>query len=135
MGTLLVSLHPRLSQHNSDKLLSSSVFFFGGMALHLSTAILAHLFSYDMTWGSTGKEVEKSTFFIEVPRIFRKFWLTLSTCTLIIAMIIVMNSELVPFEWRIQGWNWAIVLPLGMCVGCHMLLPIVLNPWLMKFSF
>ena len=26
----------------------SSLFFFGGMSIHLSTAILAHLFSYDM---------------------------------------------------------------------------------------
>ncbi|KAF5376599.1 hypothetical protein D9757_009590 [Collybiopsis confluens] len=33
-------------------------FFFGGLSIHLSTAILAHLFSYDMTWGSTGKEID-----------------------------------------------------------------------------
>ena len=26
----------------------SSLFFFGGMSIHLSTAMLAHLFSYDM---------------------------------------------------------------------------------------
>ena len=25
-----------------------SVFFFGGLSIHLSTALLAHLFSYDM---------------------------------------------------------------------------------------
>ena len=63
-----------------------SLFFFGGMSIHLSTAMLAHLFSYDMycvcpyftqcfftemgiffsrTWGSTGKEVERSSFWIE----------------------------------------------------------------------
>ena len=56
------------------------------MSIHLSTAMLAHLFSYDMylsiyllclafvqftedgyfrTWGSTGKEVERSSFWIE----------------------------------------------------------------------
>ncbi|KAG6876941.1 hypothetical protein C0993_011855 [Termitomyces sp. T159_Od127] len=42
-----------------------SVFFFGGLSIHLSTAVLAHMFSYDMTWGSTVKEVERSTFWIE----------------------------------------------------------------------
>ncbi|KAG6816081.1 hypothetical protein H0H93_008560 [Arthromyces matolae] len=41
------------------------VFFFGGLSIHLSTAILAHMFSYDMTWGSTVKEVERSTFWLE----------------------------------------------------------------------
>ncbi|KAG6878989.1 hypothetical protein C0992_006047 [Termitomyces sp. T32_za158] len=41
------------------------VFFFGGLSIHLSTAVLAHMFSYDMTWGSTVKEVERSTFWIE----------------------------------------------------------------------
>ena len=60
------------------------------MSIHLSTAILAHLFSYDMyvfafvgivqfidadcfffrTWGSTGKEVERSSFWIEGGFIF-----------------------------------------------------------------
>ncbi|KAK2464534.1 hypothetical protein APHAL10511_003441 [Amanita phalloides] len=41
------------------------VFFFGGLSIHLSTAMLAHMFSYNMTWGSTVKEVERSTFWIE----------------------------------------------------------------------
>ncbi|KAG1743596.1 uncharacterized protein EDB91DRAFT_1038930, partial [Suillus paluster] len=44
--------------------------------VHLSTALLAHMFSYNITWGATKKEVEHSNFFIEVPRIFKRFWLT-----------------------------------------------------------
>jgi len=32
-----------------------SLFFFGGLSMHLTTAILAHMFSYNITWGATKK--------------------------------------------------------------------------------
>jgi cellulose synthase/poly-beta-1,6-N-acetylglucosamine synthase-like glycosyltransferase len=111
------------------------LFFFGGLAIHLSTALLAHLFSYDMTWGSTGKEVERSTFWIEVPRIWQRFKLSFIICFLCIVMMIIFTTEAVPFEYQIPGWNWALIIPLSLTVGCHILLPIVLNPWLMIFSY
>ncbi|KAJ6492434.1 glycosyl transferase family group 2-domain-containing protein [Mycena vitilis] len=111
------------------------LFFFGGLSIHLSTAILAHLFSYDMTWGSTVKEVERSTFWIEVPRIWERFKLSFIICFAAIVMMIVMQSNAVPFEWQIPGYNWALNIPLSLVVGCHILLPIVLNPWLMIFSY
>ncbi|KAJ7850350.1 glycosyl transferase family group 2-domain-containing protein [Mycena leptocephala] len=110
------------------------LFFFGGLSIHLSTAILAHLFSYDMTWGSTVKEVERSTFWIEVPRIWQRFKLSFIICFMAIAMMIVMQSNAVPFEWQIAT-NYALTIPLSLVVGCHILLPIVLNPWLMIFSY
>lgn len=111
------------------------LFFFGGLSIHLSTALLAHMFSYDMTWGSTGKEVEKSTFWIEVPRILKGFWLSFVICFAIIIMMIVFASPAVPYEWQIWGYQFALIIPLSLVVGCHILLPIVLNPWLMKFSY
>ncbi|KAF9473864.1 hypothetical protein BDN70DRAFT_352918 [Pholiota conissans] len=111
------------------------LFFFGGMSIHLSTALLAHLFSYDMTWGSTGKEVELSSFWIEVPRIWQRFKLSFMICFACIAMMVIFTTELVPFEWQIPGWNWALIIPLSLVVGCHILVPIVLNPWLMIFSY
>ncbi|KAJ7732133.1 glycosyl transferase family group 2-domain-containing protein [Mycena metata] len=111
------------------------LFFFGGLSIHLSTAILAHLFSYDMTWGSTVKEVERSTFWIEVPLIWKRFKLSFIICFAVIIMMIVFTSKSVPFDWQIQGWNWALNIPLSLVVGCHILLPIVLNPWLMIFSY
>ncbi|KJA17902.1 hypothetical protein HYPSUDRAFT_205759 [Hypholoma sublateritium FD-334 SS-4] len=111
------------------------LFFFGGMSIHLSTALLAHLFSYDMTWGSTGKEVELSSFWIEVPRIWQRFKLSFCICIACIAMMVVFTTEAVPFEWQIPGWNWALVIPLSLVVGCHILVPIVLNPYLMIFSY
>ncbi|KAJ7723831.1 glycosyl transferase family group 2-domain-containing protein [Mycena maculata] len=111
------------------------LFFFGGLSIHLSTAILAHLFSYDMTWGSTVKEVERSTFWIEVPLIWQRFKLSFIICFAAIIMMIVFTSNAVPFEWQIPGYDWALNIPLSLVVGCHILLPIVLNPWLMIFSY
>jgi hypothetical protein len=32
-----------------------SFFFFGGLSIHLTTALLAHMFSYNMTWQATKK--------------------------------------------------------------------------------
>ncbi|KAH6902701.1 glycosyl transferase family group 2-domain-containing protein [Coprinopsis sp. MPI-PUGE-AT-0042] len=88
-----------------------------------------------LTWGSTGKEVERSSFWVEVPRIWQNFKLTFTICFLTIAMMIIFTTPVVPYEWRIWGWEWALIIPLALNVGCHILLPIVLNPWLMIFSY
>jgi len=34
--------------------------FLGGLSLHVSQALLAHMFEINMTWGSTGKEVSQN---------------------------------------------------------------------------
>ncbi|KAH7890394.1 glycosyl transferase family group 2-domain-containing protein [Phlebopus sp. FC_14] len=47
-------------------------FFFGGLGIPLAQSILAHLFSYDITWSATKKEVERSNFFKEVPKILKR---------------------------------------------------------------
>ncbi|KAF4458625.1 hypothetical protein FALBO_14636, partial [Fusarium albosuccineum] len=47
--------------------------FFGGIAFHISVALLAHLFHIDMQWGATSKEKEDSNFFQEIPKIFNTF--------------------------------------------------------------
>ncbi|KAI0315682.1 glycosyl transferase family group 2-domain-containing protein [Amylostereum chailletii] len=109
--------------------------FFGGLSIHLSQALLAHMFSYNITWGATKKEVERSNFFIEVPRILRRFWLALIICVLIFVMMIVLGTSLTPIIWRIPGVSWAVIFPLAITAGCHVLFPIVLNPWLMIFSY
>src|SRR5882757_5513512 len=56
MGSVLVSFDDFLGFLGTDWVLifdfflsiTSSLFFFGGMSIHLSTAMLAHLFSYNM---------------------------------------------------------------------------------------
>ncbi|KAG8851281.1 hypothetical protein FRC20_001789 [Serendipita sp. 405] len=110
-------------------------FFFGGLSLHLSGAVLAHLFSYNMTWAATKKEVEFSNFFKEVPKIFKRFWLSILISFLSIAMIIVFSLPVMPREWRIDGSGWAVIFPLAIQAGCHILYPIVLNPWLLLFTY
>jgi hypothetical protein len=112
-----------------------SFFFFGGLSVHLSQAVLAHLFSYNITWGATKKEVEQSNFFIEVPRILRRFWLSLVISFLMIAIMIVLSTSLVPRGWQIPGDAWAVIFPLAIVAGSHILFPVVLNPWLMIFSY
>ncbi|KAL0059149.1 hypothetical protein AAF712_014121 [Marasmius tenuissimus] len=47
-------------------------FFFGGLSIPVSQAILAHLFSVNITWSATKKEVERSNFFKEIPKIVKR---------------------------------------------------------------
>lgn len=110
-------------------------FFFGGLSIHLTQALLAHLLSINMTWAATKKEVERSNFFIEVPRIIRRFWLALLLSFFTIALMVVLTTSLVPVGWQIPGIDWAVIFPLAVVATCHILFPIVLNPWLMIFSY
>ncbi|KIK65212.1 hypothetical protein GYMLUDRAFT_386618 [Collybiopsis luxurians FD-317 M1] len=110
-------------------------FFFGGLSIHLSAALLAHMFSYNIKWEATKKEVERSNFFIEVPRIWKRYRHIMVLGFIAIATMIVLSLDFVPPSWRIPGTSWAIILPLSIVVSGHMLFPIVLNPWLMIFSY
>ena len=113
----------------------NSFFFFGGISIHLSQALLAHLFSYNITWGATKKEVEKSNFFKEVPKILSRFWLALTLSFIVLVMIGILSTSLIPLAYRIPPDAWAVIFPLALVAGCHILFPIVLNPWLMIFSY
>ncbi|KAI0919925.1 hypothetical protein AcV5_001863 [Taiwanofungus camphoratus] len=110
-------------------------FFFGGLSIHLSQALLAHLFSYNISWGATKKEVERSNFWLEVPKILKRFWLALVLSILLCVVMIIFTTGLIPEGWRISSWDWAVIFPLAIVAGCHILYPIVLNPWLMIFSY
>ena len=95
--------------------LNPSFIFFGGLSIHISQAILAHLFSYNITWGATKKEVERSNFWMEVPKILKRFWLSLVISALCVITVIIFATGLVPSEWRIEKSSWSLILPL-MCV-------------------
>ncbi|KAF8634047.1 hypothetical protein AX17_004311 [Amanita inopinata Kibby_2008] len=110
-------------------------FFFGGLSIPLSQAILAHIFSYNITWSATVKEVERSNFFKEIPKILKRFWFPFLVSFVLILGMIVCGTPLVPIEWRVDGSGWAVIFPLSIVAGCHILFPIVLNPWLMVFSY
>ncbi|KAG9044384.1 hypothetical protein FS842_001486 [Serendipita sp. 407] len=109
--------------------------FFGGLSIHLSKAILAHMFSYNITWGATKKEVERSNFFLEVPKILSRFRVALVVCALTIAGIIVLGLPFMPLEWKIRHDNWSVIVPLAIATVSHVLYPIILNPYLMVFSY
>ncbi|KAF8902849.1 glycosyl transferase family group 2-domain-containing protein [Mucidula mucida] len=110
-------------------------FFFGGLSIPVSQALLAHLFSYDISWSATVKEVQRSNFFKEIPKIVKRFWFPLTVSLLLIAAMVILSTGLVPYAWRIDGSAWAVIFPLAVVVACHVLFPIVLNPWLMVFSY
>ncbi|KAH0828624.1 glycosyl transferase family group 2-domain-containing protein [Lanmaoa asiatica] len=89
-------------------------FFFGGLGIPLSLAMLAHLFSYDITWTATKKEVERSNFFKEVPKILKRFWFSFLVCIVLIAGMIIVSTPLVPYQWQLTGNGWAVILPLAL---------------------
>lgn len=108
------------------------VVFLGGVSLHVSQALLSHLFSIDMTWGATAKEAENTTFFKEIPKVINKFKGTFIFCFGSTAMMIVL-SRFVPYFWRID--DFVAIYPLSALVVCHFFLPVALNPGLMRFTW
>lgn len=108
--------------------------FLGGLSLHVSAALLAHMFEIDMTWGATSKEAEFSNFFIEVPKVLKRFkWSMLFALISIIGMIVLATGNFIPYSWRIK--DFTAILPMSTVAASHMLLPIALNPALMTFSW
>ncbi|KAH0835762.1 glycosyl transferase family group 2-domain-containing protein [Lanmaoa asiatica] len=118
----VLSTPPRISSlfsFQSIILPHSSFFFFGGLSIHLSQALLAHLFSYNITWGATKKEVERSNFFLEVPKIWRRFRVALVlSFVMAVAMIVLSTSvNVVPIGWQVDAGDWAITFPLAYVIG------------------
>lgn len=87
-----------------------------------------------MTWGATSKEAEFSNFFIEVPKVLRRFeWSIAFALLSIVGMVVLATAEVVPWNWRIR--DFIAVLLMGTVAASHLLMPIVLSPALMSFSF
>ncbi|BFZ64387.1 hypothetical protein YB2330_005530 [Saitoella coloradoensis] len=106
--------------------------FMGGLSMHVSWALICHLFSLPLSWGATAKELEASNFFKEVPKIARRFkwiyfWIAVG------AAMMIYLAFFAPYKWRID--TVIVVLPLMWQLVFHALLPIVLNPSLMTFRF
>jgi len=108
--------------------------FLGGLSLHISSALLAHMVGYNMTWGATTKEIEASSFFIEVPKIAKRFKFSMFFALVGIAGMVFLAfapDGWVPYYWLIR--DFVAILPLATVTGSHLLLPVVLNPGLMTF--
>ncbi|KAG4428687.1 hypothetical protein IFR05_015830 [Cadophora sp. M221] len=109
--------------------------FLGGLSLHVSQALLAHMFEIDMTWGATAKEAEFSNFFIEVPKVLKKFKFSMIFSILGIAgmVILAVGKSFIPYDWMIT--DFVAILPMATITASHLLLPLALNPALMTFSW
>lgn len=108
------------------------IVFLGGVSLHVSQALLCHMLSIDMSWGATSKEEESIPFFQEIPRVIKSFKGTFAFCFLLTAMMICL-ATVAPPMWRITLFTS--IYPLSTVVVGHFLLPIVLNPNLMRFKW
>ncbi|KAH6870447.1 glycosyl transferase family group 2-domain-containing protein, partial [Alternaria rosae] len=106
--------------------------FLGGISLHVSQALLAHFVSWPLEWGSTSKETEQVSFFLAISRVLRKFKWSFIFCIGMTAIMITMAFALQE-DWRIK--ELIAVWPMGTVVVFHFLLPIVLNPQLMNFTW
>lgn len=109
--------------------------FLGGLSLHVSQALLAHMFEIDMTWGATSKEAEFSNFFIEVPKVLKKFKFSMAFSIIGIAgmIILAVGNSFIPYDWMIK--DFVAILPMATITASHLLLPLALNPALMTFSW
>lgn len=106
--------------------------FLGGVSLHVSQALLSHMFGIDMTWGATSKEAEDVTFFEEILRVVKRFKGTFALVVVLSIMMIVC-AFVVPVLWQIR--LFIAVFPLSVMLLSHLLLPIALNPNLMLFTW
>ena len=59
------------------------------------------------------QEVEESNFFVEVPRILKRFWVAFLLCFAAIAGMVIFSTSIVPVGWQIPGYSWAVILPLA----------------------
>jgi hypothetical protein len=112
--------------------------FLGGLSVHVSGSIVYYLLGIDMSWGATAKEATETTFFREIPVIIKKFKFTFIYCILSAAMVLTLAGvgplgALVAHDWRIT--SFIAIYPQMILVGLHFLLPLVLNPGLMHFTF
>ncbi|KAI4127135.1 MAG: hypothetical protein LQ347_004731, partial [Umbilicaria vellea] len=86
--------------------------FLGGLSLHVSAALLSHMFEINMTWGATSKEAEFSNFFIEVPKVVKKFKFSFTFALVGIAgMIVLAKAPFVPYSWKIT--DFVAILPMA----------------------
>jgi cellulose synthase/poly-beta-1,6-N-acetylglucosamine synthase-like glycosyltransferase len=106
--------------------------FLGGISIHVSEALLSHMFSIDVSWGATSKEVTDTSFFKELPVIARDFKFVF-VFSIGMMVVIICGVYAFPYLWRIN--QVIAIFPLTCVIGCHFFLPLLLNPALMRFTW
>lgn len=103
--------------------------FFGGVSLHVSKALIWHMFSLDMQWGATAKELDNSNFFKEAARIWAEFKYTFLICAAGLAGMTYLACY-APLQWRIPYFNS--IFPMAFTLVGHIVMPALLNPQLLS---
>lgn len=106
--------------------------FLGGISLHVSQAILCHLFGINIEWGATAKEIEDIPFTQEIKKVFKSFWRMWLFCIVVAAGMAYLSLG-APALWRIKIFTP--IWPLSTVIFAHFMLPIALNPGLMRFKW
>lgn len=114
------------------KWISLLTVFLGGVSIHISQALVCHFLSIDMEWGSTTKEAENISFFPALKRVARRFKFTFVFAFGMTAVMIAMRYVLEE-DWQIK--HLVAIYPMSTVVVTHALLPVVLNPQLMTFTW
>jgi len=54
-----------------------------------------------------------------------------------IAGVVIVSTPLVPYQWQVTGNAWAVIFPLMVVCGCHILFPVSLSyrDRVCKFAF
>jgi hypothetical protein len=108
------------------------VIFLGGISFHISHALVWHFCDWDMTWGATAKEVQSIPFFREIPIVLKKFKWMFAWCLCTAAAMVYCAYGLPP-TWQIRFFTP--IYPLSCVIVSHFLVPVVLNPNLMRFTW
>ncbi|KAL8278286.1 hypothetical protein RQP46_009318 [Phenoliferia psychrophenolica] len=101
--------------------------------LHVFLALMAHMFSYDMRWSTTIKDIQVTTVFQEVPKVLKHFKYTYALMGSFIVGVAIASSKLIPQEWRIT--DFAVMFPPLWTATAHILFPILLNPDITLFRY
>ena len=107
--------------------------FFSGLSFPITASLVCHMLGINMTWGATGKTVEKSNFFLQVPRIWAKFKWQITLSVTVLAGMIVSTTKVIPMAYRVS--NLEAIIPLSLAYSAHLLWPFALDPYFTTFSF
>lgn len=134
----------------SIKWLPFLILFFGGISLHCARALLCHMFSINIEWQSTAKEMGPTGFYIGLDKMYKMF-----RNTWIIVLLLTGGKSPKFFQvspglnWRgrvieanddtamiyfgaYAPWGWTIttpsvIVPLAVQMACHLFLPLFLG--------
>ncbi|CCG81821.1 Putative uncharacterized protein [Taphrina deformans PYCC 5710] len=99
--------------------------FLGGLSMHLSYALIAHMCDLNIQWGATAKTLEAQSFFVELPKIWHTFKYVYLTIFLLVVMQVYFACFAAPLD---RIWGITANGPLIWVLVMHAFAPLILNP-------